>query len=543
MALIPQNKYPQVAKFKIGKPFTSDRKNFIRFAQGETVHYALDLPTEFQGSELGTMGNLPAEGLVISDQGTIYPSIDLGDCPPGHYHFKLTLKKADQTYVDNAGYSHVLVDPPHTNNIRMYTLIPNITGTIDQWIKELERIADLGFNMLHLLPITKMDQSGSPYSAYSFFEVDPHYLKKGGATLKDFVAKAKALKVGLCFDLVLNHVGFSSEMARQCPEWIQRDPDSSDGLKRAGCWAGSGWLTWEDLVLINYDHPDANIRNEIWNYMLEVVLSWADLANETQGMLRLDNLHSTHHQFLEWAMEKLHQAYPNLVIFGELFTSPENQQEMVLDHQIHLLLATPWDKHFVADLRGLVEYIHKVYPQMKFMLPVSSHDSGTPTQEFFEVRATVPRYAVSALLNCGSTGMCQGVEYGAPTKLEFIGYKGPQKISGPREFHSEIKELNALMDQYSSLRQGGNLSFIDRGHGAILGVYRHSLESDCPHMVVVINCDIHNEQSLKIEADGISLFTTDSLQLIYGSLLKSQHDLPFTVKLAACGVNVFKILR
>jgi hypothetical protein len=543
MAKIPKGKYPKPCNFKIGKSFTSSHMDFIRFAQGENIQYALDIPTAYDGFELSTLGNLPTGFPKVTDQGTTYPSIHLGDCPPGHYHFKLKFKKGDETFVDNAGYSHIMVDPPHANNIRLYSLIPNITGTIDDWIVELERIADLGFNMVHMLPITKMDQSGSPYSAYSFFDVDPNYLKKGGATLKDFVAKAKKLKIGLCFDLVLNHVGFTSEMALQCPEWIKSDPDKSDGFKRAGCWAGNGWLTWEDLILLNYEHPNASIRQEIWEYMLEVVLYWGGIANETNGMIRLDNLHSTHHLFLEWVMDHLHQKYPNLVVLGELFASPEEQTKLVLQHQVHLLLATPWDKHYVADLRSQVEYIHKVYPQMKFILPISSHDSGTPTQEFYDVRSTIPRYAVSALLNCGSTGMCQGVEFGAPSKLEFIGFKGKQTIEGPISFHQEIKALNGLMEHYSCLRQGGNLSVIDRGHGAILGMYRYSLDSECPHMVVLINLDLHHEQSINLEVDGVSLFSTDQLQCIFGSAIGSSYELPINIKLAPCGVRVFKVLR
>lgn len=536
---------PKPYSQKLEHPFPAGKDDFLRFRQSENIHFPLDLPKDLEGAELSSYGNLPKGQPVISDGGTTYASIDLGDTPPGHYHFKLQFKKEGQAAtVDSRGYTHVMVDPERLGNIRLYTLIPNITGSIDDWIVEIERVAKLGFNMIHLLPITPMDQSESPYSAYSYFGVDERFIKKGGATLDDFVAKAKELGLGLCFDLVLNHIGFTSEMAKTCPEWIQSDPNEKNGLKRAGCWAGDGWLTWEDLVLIHFDHPDEAIRQRIWDYMSAVVLYWGDLANQTQGMIRLDNLHSTHPEFLAHAMKKLHEAYPELIVLGELFASPEDQKKMVLQHQLHLLLATPWDADYVPDLRRQVAYIHEVYPKMKFILPISSHDSGTPTQEFYDVRATLPRYAVSALLSSGATGMCQGVEYGAPKKLEFIGFRGKQKIEGPVDFQDDIQALNQLMDEHSTLRQGGNLSFIDRGHGAIMGAYRHSHEAGVPHLIVLINMDLHHQQSIELLPDGVSLFENDQIQAVYGAPKGNTGvDLPSTISLPPCGVKVFEVLR
>ena len=540
----PKN-LPKPYPHALESPYPVGSENFLRLIEGANAHFALDLPPTLSSSKITAFGNLPKGQPKVTDEGTTYPSIDFEDLAPGRYHFKLKFSNIDKgEFVDSRGYTHLMVDPKRLSDIKLYTFIPNVSGTVDDWIEDLDRIANMGFNMLHLLPITPMDQSESPYSAYSYFGIDERYLKPKGATLEDFVSKAKAKKIGLCFDLVLNHIGFTSEMAKCCPEWIQSDSKEKDGLKRAGCWAGDGWLTWHDLVLINYDHPDAKIRKDIWDYMIEVVLYWGRLANETQGMIRLDNLHSTHPKFLELAMAKLNAAYPELIVLGELFASPEDQRRMILDHQINLLLATPWDKDYVPDLRGQVSYIHDVFPRMKFILPISSHDSGTPTQEFYDVRATLPRYAVSALLSCGAMGMCQGVEFGAPQKIEFIGFQGKLKLEGAMDFDQDIKELNQLMSDHSVLRQGGNLSFIDRGHGAILGAYRHSHEAGEPHLLVFINMDLHHQQSISLAPDGVSLFEGDVIQPIYGAPRgNTTIDLPVNISLPPCGIKVYELTR
>ncbi len=70
----------------------------------------------------------------------------------------------------------VLVDPPQVDAMRLYTLIPSVSGTIADWAADLERIKGMGFNTIHLLPLTTLDTSRSPYSAKDLFSIDPSYI-------------------------------------------------------------------------------------------------------------------------------------------------------------------------------------------------------------------------------------------------------------------------------------------------------------------------------------------------------------------------------
>ncbi len=143
----------------------------------------------------------------------------------------------------------VLVDPPQVDDLRLYTMIPSASGSITDWASDLPRIKEMGFNTVHLLPLTTLDASLSPYAARDLFDVDHSYLVSGFRSdglsqLEDFVEKAKSLDLRLCFDLVLNHVGATSSMARHAPGWIVPDHNSPDGLKRAGYWSERGWQHW-----------------------------------------------------------------------------------------------------------------------------------------------------------------------------------------------------------------------------------------------------------------------------------------------------------
>ena len=219
----------------------------------------------------------------------------------------------------------VLINPPQVDGLRLYTLIPTISGTIADWKADLKRIRDMGFNAIHLLPVTTLDTSESPYAARDLFDIDPSYLiarsrQDGLSQLEDYIQEARALDIRLCFDLVLNHVGVHSAMARRAPDWIAPDPDQPDGLRRARYWSDQGWRNWDDLVLINYEHTSDAIRSEIWAYMTDYALFWAKYANDTRGFVRFDNLHGGNPAFVRSLVKTLHAAYPEVGVLAEYFT-------------------------------------------------------------------------------------------------------------------------------------------------------------------------------------------------------------------------------
>ncbi len=397
----------------------------------------------------------------------------------------------------------VLVDPPQVDHMRLYTLIPNVSGAIGDWANQLKPIRDMGFNTVHLLPLTVLDTSQSPYSAKDLFDVDPRYGSPGATQctleqLENFVEIARALGMRLCFDLVLNHVGVHSNIARKAPDWIVPDVSSPDGLRRAHYWCDKGWLPWEDLVLIDYEHPSRRTRADIWSYMTEYALFWANYANQTGGFVRFDNLHSSDKRFVDHVARTLHETYPDVGIIAEYFTDANTLLTTVPAWGLSMILATPWDQKFVPQLREYIKYIHSVSEHVRFFMPVSSHDSGSPAQEFGSVQSTVPRYVAAALMGTGATGITQGVEWGVEKKIEFIG--APSKVE-PKEavFAAFLKRVNEILVAEPALRRGENVQFVDGGHEAIIAVFRKDDRPGKVGLLVACNFDIGREQVMEVD--------------------------------------------
>jgi hypothetical protein len=423
---------------------------------------------------------------------------------PGLYSFwtRFSIDGGNTWLHDPVPDAWVLVDPVQIDHLRMYTLIPAVSGTIADWGQQLNYIKQMGFNAVHLLPLTTLDTSLSPYSARNLFDVDPLYLDKnsslsGLAQLEEFVEQARRLEIRLCFDLVLNHVGTDSLIAQQAPEWIVPDEEQPDGLRRARYWSGQGWENWNDIVLINYEHSSQYIRSDIHGYMTQYALFWARYASQTNGLLRFDNLHSSDKPFVDALTQILRDEFANVGVLAEYFTDSSTLLDTVPKWGLNLVLATPWDSRFVPQLREYLKYIHSISEQIRFFMPITSHDSGSPAQEFGGVESTIPRYVAAALFGTGATGITQGVEWGIEKKIEFIGRQ--PRLNPPADgptYGPFLRKVNDILSSETAFRRGNNCDFVDNNHHAVIAAFRKDDRPDKLGFLVACNFDIFNPHLL-----------------------------------------------
>jgi hypothetical protein len=543
---------------KIIRSYRVGRQNFSRACQGEG--FALTITTE------GPLPDNVRANLVTtlnSNRGDSWTKIPFArsdartlTCRPMPRHPGLHSFRAEFSLDGGATWlgdtvpdAWVLIDPPQVDALRIYTLIPAVSGCVADWKADLHRIAGMGFNAIHLLPVTALDTSESPYSARDLFDIDHGYLVAGSrqdglAQLEEYVDAAKSLKVRLCFDLVLNHIGVHSEMAHRAPDWIVPDQNQPDGLKRARYWSDQGWRTWDDLVLINYEHPSEAIRSEIWAYMTDYALFWAKYANDTGGFVRFDNLHSSDPDFVGTVTMALRAEYPDVGIIAEYFTDESMLLHTGPKWGLNLILATPWNYRFVPQLREYLNYIHRISQHIRYFMPITSHDCGSPAQEFGTADSTVPRYVAAALLGTGATGIPQGVEFGEKERIDFIGRKPKMQYPDTARFAKFIGQVNAILAQYPAFRRGENCRFVDEAHPAIIAAFRR--DSGTQSLGFLVACNFDTQSPRRIAVDLASELKTDGpftcCELLSGQTQTIPHA-RLDLQLAPCGVQVLKFSR
>ncbi|OGJ93761.1 MAG: hypothetical protein A2350_08555 [Candidatus Raymondbacteria bacterium RifOxyB12_full_50_8] len=465
----------------------------------------------------------------------------------GIFRFKLKYSPDNGAtwFLDRTPFTKVIVDPVAARDIRQYTLVPTASGRIGEWKAQLSRIRDMGFNVVHLLPVTRMDVSESPYAAADLFSIDPSYLnpndkRSGLDQFEDFVVDAEKKGIGLCLDLVLNHIGLSSVMAQRTPEWIVPDKNEANGLLRAGCWHMNSWIKWHDLVRINYDHPEPAVKKDLWAYMSAYARFWTTYASYSHGMVRLDNLHASHQEFIAALLEGLHGSFPGLVVQAEYFSDSNTLIKTASESAIALFLANPWEHPFAKDLRKYFAYLHDISSQIRFLTPIATHDTGSIAQLYGKPEAIVPRYFATALMSTGQTGLVQGNEHGLPRKIEFIGRYNKPAIEQPGRFSPVIGKINTLHASYALFHQTGNLEFVDNCHGAIIAALRRDLRPGKDCFLLCANLDTANAYSLAIETASWKRAGKGPVlhEMMDGGRFEAfGHE--FRIDLQPCGVKAF----
>ncbi len=540
---------------KISRSYPVGRENFSRACEGSSLQLTIKTVEPLADNvQVGLMTTLGSKGGVAWTR-LLFDRIDeftltcqITPRHPGLHSFRaeFSLDNGSSWLRDNVPDAWVLIDPPQVDALRVYTLIPTVSGTIADWKMELKRIGDMGFNAIHLLPITAMDASQSPYSANDLFKIDQSFLSPGSTSdglgqLEDFIADAKRLGIRLIFDLVLNHVGVQSNIATKAPDWIAPDQNQPDQLMRARYWSGHEWINWNDIVLINYEHTSEDIRAEIWSYMIDYALFWCKFANDTGGFVRFDNLHSSDRSFVSALTKAMHEEFLGVGILAEYFTDESTLLRAGPMWGLNLHLATPWECKFVPQLRDYLTYIHRVSRHIRYFMPITSHDSGSPAQEFGTADSTIPRYVAAALLGTGATGITQGVEFGEEKRIEFIGRRPKLQFAGEPRFADAISRVNALLAEHPAFRRGGNCLFVDNGHAAIIAAFRGDLEPQTQGFLVVCNFDTSSAQAIDIELGSI---LKKDVPVAYTELLKGESKVLPTARmellLPPCAVRVFR---
>ncbi|MCL2706281.1 MAG: alpha-amylase family glycosyl hydrolase [Spirochaetaceae bacterium] len=465
----------------------------------------------------------------------------------GLFEFKLRYSRdnGNTWFLDSSPARKVFVDPPNMRSLRVYTLIPTASGTISDWKKKLIEIKEMGFNAVHLLPVTKMGKSESPYSTTDLFDIDPSYLTPGDpadgiSQFESFVEEAKNNEIRLFLDIVVNHINPESNVAIKCPEWIIKDNNEKDGFRRAGATHNNSWIRWEDLVLIDFRNNDPAVKHEIWHYFYNYVDFWASYAYYTGGGLRFDNLHSSTPDFVTYLTGRLKDEYPDLILIGEYFSSKEEFYKNVPDWQLNLILGNSWEYRVAPTIRRYIMDVH-THGGLDYFLPLTTHDTGTPAQEYGSVYSTMPRYLIYALMGTGQTGIVQGTETGIEKKIEFIGRNSKSLVSGKENFKDFFIKVNKVLAEEIIFQEFGNIQFVDNGHNSILAAIRSDIAGKSAWLLIA-NLDIYNGATVTLNQKNFKLpFTRFKIINIFTGRELHVADMMFEFSLEACETRIFQI--
>lgn len=187
----------------------------------------------------------------------------------------------------------------------VYEIFPRVfsaEGNFNGVTAQLDRLKELGVNILWLMPIHPIGQEkkkgtiGSPYAVRDYYAINPDY-----GTADDFkrlVREAHRRDMKVIIDVVANHTSWDSVMMKT-PEFYVHD--------------ATGKVTyphdWSDVAELNYDNP------ALRRYMTDMLKFW--LRDFDLDGFRCDVAGEVPTDFWEAAREELEKVKPDIVMLAE----------------------------------------------------------------------------------------------------------------------------------------------------------------------------------------------------------------------------------
>ena len=151
---------------------------------------------------------------------------------------------------------------------QIYTRNFGKNGTFSDVIPELDRIRDLGVDIVWFAPIHPIGEKarkgtlGSPYAIKDYRAINPEYGTMDD--LKKVVEEIHSRGMKCIIDVVYNHTSPDSVLRNEHPEWFYHKEDGSFG-NHVG--------DWSDIIDLDYNNK------ELWDYQIDTLKMWAEIVD------------------------------------------------------------------------------------------------------------------------------------------------------------------------------------------------------------------------------------------------------------------------
>ncbi|HEX8423183.1 MAG TPA: alpha-amylase family glycosyl hydrolase [Pyrinomonadaceae bacterium] len=351
-------------------------------------------------------------------------------------------------------------------------------GNFDGVTAQLDRLKELGVNILWLMPIHPVGRErakgsiGSPYAVRDYYAVNPDYGTP--ADFKRLVAEAHRRGMKVIIDVVANHTAWDSVLMKT-PEFYTRDAGTGKIIPPVADWA--------DVADLNYDN--AQLRT----YMTDMLKFW--LREYDLDGFRCDVAGMVPTDFWERTRAELEKVKPDILMLAEWHEPDLLVKAFDVDYSwpVHSALTDVLMGHAPAtNLRAAWEEEHAKWPRGSLHMRFSdNHDERRAIARFGERAALAASALVFTLDGVPMlyNGMEAGdtTESGAPALFEKLPIFWQIAERRP-EFPRFYKQMIALRRSSAALSRG-SMEWLRNSDESRVVTYARRSEAE--ELIVAIN--------------------------------------------------------
>lgn len=189
----------------------------------------------------------------------------------------------------------------------IYQIFPrqySAKGDFNSITADLDRVRDLGVNVLWLMPVHPIGQEkkkgtiGSPYAVRDYYGVNPDYGTP--ADLKRLIAESHKRGMKVIIDVVVNHTAWDNALIKQHPEFYKKN-EKGEIIPPVPDWA--------DVAGLDYTKP------AVRRYIIDMLKSW--IRDYDLDGFRCDVALFIPTDFWEEARAEIDKVKPNTIWLAE----------------------------------------------------------------------------------------------------------------------------------------------------------------------------------------------------------------------------------
>ncbi|MCK5857065.1 MAG: alpha-amylase [Bacteroidales bacterium] len=323
-------------------------------------------------------------------------------------------------------------------NIRQYTK----EGTFKAFEKHIDRLHDMGVDILWLMPINPIGEKnrkgplGSYYSIKDYKAINPEFGNLDD--LKSIVNKAHSLNMHVIIDWVANHSSWDNIWVEEHADWY--DHDSTGNFVSP--------FDWTDVISLNYDNADMR------NAMIDAMAYWVDSA-QIDGF-RCDVADLVPTDFWDNARKQLDKRKPVFMLAeAEKTDLQKNAFDMTYAWDFHHLMNdVAQGKKTVLAFKELLNKQDSIFSTNDFrMYFTSNHDENSWNGTVYErMEDAYESMTVLTYILPGMPLIYNGQEAGLNKRLKFF---DKDEISWDNlKFANFYTQLNNLKKENPALWNG-----------------------------------------------------------------------------------------